>query len=91
MKKMGFREFLDDSHENYIITSFYYPNDPNFSFEEFDARLGTKGQGIYPGQVSKAPCFRIGNIGQLYPDDMRCLLNCIREALAEMNVKLPLK
>ena len=88
---MGFREFLDDSHDTYIITSFFFPNDPNFSFEELDARLGAKGQGIYPGQVSSAPCFRIGNIGQLYPDDMISLLGCIREALLEMNVKLPLE
>ena len=91
MKEMGFKEFLDDSHKGYIITSFYYPSDPNFSFEELEYKLGSKGLGIYPGQVSDAPCFRIGNIGQLYPDDMRCLLRCIRESLMEMNVQVPLK
>lgn len=91
MSEMGFKEFLDNSHEGYIITSFYYPDDPNFDFQVFDAKLGSKGQGIYPGQVSDAPCFRIGNIGQLFPEDMRCLLRCIHESLQEMDVELPLK
>lgn len=91
MKEMGFKEFLDDSHDGYIITSFYYPEDSNFDFNVFDAKLGSKGQGIYPGQVTDAPCFRIGNIGQLFPEDMRFLLKCIRESLTEMNVSLPLE
>ena len=90
MKEMGFKEFLDDAHDGYIITSYYYPEDPNFSFEEFDTRLGSKGQGIYPGQLTEARCFRLGNIGQLYPNDMECLLKCIKEVLIEMNVKVPL-
>lgn len=90
MNRLGFREFLDDSHDSYIITSFHYPEDENFSFEEFDARLGEKGQGIYPGQVTEARCFRLGNIGQLFPEDMVHLLRCIRKSLLEMNVKLPL-
>ncbi|XP_065069710.1 2-aminoethylphosphonate--pyruvate transaminase-like isoform X1 [Rhopilema esculentum] len=90
MKEMGFKEFLDDTHDGYIITSYFYPEDPNFSFEEFDVRLGSKGQGIYPGQLTEARCFRLGNIGQLYPHDMECLLKCIKEVLIEMNVKVPL-
>ena len=43
MKEMGFKEFLDSSHEGYIITSFHFPKDKNFSFEEFYRRLNEKG------------------------------------------------
>ena len=90
MNEMGFKELLKDSDQGYIITSFYYPDHPNFDFEAFYKRLSEKGQVIYPGKVSQAACFRIGNIGQLYPDDMIVLLKCIKEVCNEMNIPLPL-
>jgi 2-aminoethylphosphonate-pyruvate transaminase len=41
---------------------------------------------IYPGKLSKVDCFRIGNIGQLYPDDIQTLLLAIRETISELNI-----
>jgi 2-aminoethylphosphonate-pyruvate transaminase len=43
---------------------------------------------IYPGKVTNADCFRIGHIGQIYPDDITALLEAIRVTLAEMNVPI---
>jgi 2-aminoethylphosphonate--pyruvate transaminase len=91
MAQMGFREFLDKNHKGYIITSFCYPSHPNFTFNEFYQRLNGKGMVIYPGKVTKADCFRIGNIGHLFKSDMNNLLVAIREVSEEMNMKLPLK
>ena len=90
MREMGFKEYLDDSHHGYIITSYYFPSDPNFDFKVFYQSLSDKGQVIYPGKVTKADCFRIGNIGHLFPSDMEHLLVCIKEVCSEMNIKLPL-
>ncbi|XP_072023901.1 2-aminoethylphosphonate--pyruvate transaminase-like [Amphiura filiformis] len=91
MKAMGFKELLDDSHKGYIITSYYYPDQEKFDFKEFYTKLQSKGQVIYPGKVTKANCFRIGNIGHLFPEDMRLLLTCIREVCYEMGITLPLE
>jgi len=89
MAEMGFKEFLSDEHEGYIITSFFYPNDANFDFATFYGKLNALDQVIYPGKVTDADCFRIGNIGDLKPDDMRHLLVCIKQVCSEMNVSLP--
>ena len=43
----------------------------------------TRGFVLYPGKVSHAPTFRIGTIGHIFPDDLRRLLECILQALAE--------
>jgi 2-aminoethylphosphonate-pyruvate transaminase len=43
---------------------------------------------IYPGKLSNADCFRIGNIGHLFKSDMRALLTAISETLIEMGVEL---
>ncbi|KAI8482747.1 hypothetical protein Bbelb_395240 [Branchiostoma belcheri] len=91
MASLGFQELLDETHEGYIITSYHFPDHPAFSFKDFYSRLNDKGQVIYPGKVTKADCFRVGNIGHLFPEDMQHLLHCIQEVCADMGIPLPLK
>lgn len=88
---MGFKEFVPLEEQGKIINTFYYPNDPNFDFEQFYTRLSNKGQVIYPGKMTKAPCFRIGNIGDLHADDMHKLIEAIKEVCGDMNIKLPVE
>jgi 2-aminoethylphosphonate-pyruvate transaminase len=91
MRAMGFREYLKPEHQGYIITSFNCPKDPNFSFEEFYRRLNENNYVIYPGKVGNADCFRIGNIGRIFPPDIRDLLAAVRRVLEEMKIALPLR
>jgi len=88
MRKMGFTEYLKSSDQGCIITSFRYPADPNFNFNEFYEKLNERDYVIYPGKVSNADCFRIGNIGRIFESDVKALLCAIKEVLCEMNVKL---
>ncbi|MBN1806492.1 MAG: 2-aminoethylphosphonate--pyruvate transaminase [Sedimentisphaerales bacterium] len=88
MRKMGFKEYLSPANQGFIITSFMYPDDPNFTFEEFYKRLSQKDYIIYPGKVSNANCFRIGNIGRIFESDIKALLDAIKQTIAEMSVKL---
>ena len=88
MRQMGFTEYLQSSDQGCIITSFRYPADPNFNFNEFYEKLNERDYVIYPGKVSNADCFRIGNIGRIFESDVRALLSAINEVLCEMNVKL---
>ncbi len=88
MKELGFELYLPADLRSYIITSFLYPDHPDFSFEEFYSRLNEKGFVIYPGKLSKVDCFRIGNIGQLYPADIQKLVDAIESVLHESNIEL---
>jgi len=87
MREMGFKEYLNEKDQGYIITSFHFPKDPNFNFNEFYERLNDNDYVIYPGKVSNADCFRIGNIGRIFETDVRDLLAVIRETIAEMGIK----
>jgi 2-aminoethylphosphonate-pyruvate transaminase len=89
MAEMGFKEYLAPELQGHIITSFYYPKHPNFQFEDFYARLSARGCAIYPGKVSNADCFRIGNIGRLFEGDMQIVLGAVREVLKEMGIGCP--
>ena len=88
MRKLGFKEYLSPEDQGYIITSFLYPDDSNFSFEKFYESLNQKSYVIYPGKVSDADCFRIGNIGRIFEADVKALLAAIAETITEMGVKL---
>jgi len=77
MKNLRFMPLLPDEMHSPIITSFCYPENRSFSFNEFYKFLKGKGYVIYPGKISKAPTFRIGNIGNVYEKDIQGLLSAI--------------
>jgi 2-aminoethylphosphonate-pyruvate transaminase len=88
MEAMGFKLYIEAHKRGYIITSFYYPDHPNFNFQQFYELLSAKGHVIYPGKLSHADCFRIGHVGRLNGADVRALMAAIAETLAEMGVEL---
>jgi 2-aminoethylphosphonate-pyruvate transaminase len=88
MKRLGFRVYLDPPVQSYIITSFYFPDDPRFDFDQFYRRLSDQGFIVYPGKISQADTFRIGSIGRLFESDMRALLLAIGETVKEMGIQL---
>lgn len=89
MCDMGFREFLAPGCRGHVITSFHYPEDGRFEFNEFYQHLNDRGFVIYPGKVSGADCFRVGNIGHLFEEDMQNLLTAIKMVSGEMGIVMP--
>ncbi|MCA9215393.1 MAG: 2-aminoethylphosphonate--pyruvate transaminase [Planctomycetales bacterium] len=85
MGKLGFEEYVARELQGYIITSFRYPAHDWFDFDRFYDALNDRGFVIYPGKVSDADCFRIGNIGRLFTSDVASLLGAIRDVLSSMN------
>lgn len=81
MRGLGFKTLLDDADQSPIITSFYSPTHPAYSFKQFYSALKKRGFVIYPGKVSNADCFRIGNIGDVQPKDMSRLIRAIGESM----------
>lgn len=59
-----------------IITAFGYPT-PDFDFASFYEDLKQEGFVIYPGKVSEVDTFRIGTIGEVYPDDVDRLADAV--------------
>ncbi len=81
MRQLGFRTLLPDAYQGHFITSFYSPESKKYDFKTFYDLLRTKGFVIYPGKVSKASAFRIGNIGDVQPADMERLLEAIKSSM----------
>ncbi|QHT58551.1 2-aminoethylphosphonate--pyruvate transaminase [Paenibacillus lycopersici] len=81
MRALGFRTLLPDGLQSPIITSFLYPENGSFRFKAFYEKLKAKGFVIYPGKISHADTFRIGNIGEVNREDMVRLLAAIGEEM----------
>ncbi len=84
MKALGFKEYLPADRQGYIINAYLYPQNPAFDFKAFYNKLNDRGFVIYPGKLTKADCFRIGNIGKIYQKDVEGLLKAISEVKQEM-------
>lgn len=80
MAALGFAPLLPEQWQSPIITAFYSPTHPDYRFADFYQRLKGQGFVIYPGKVSQADCFRIGNIGDVTPERVRCLLAAMASA-----------
>ena len=81
MAALGYQQYLRPEIQGHIITSFLYPTDKAFNFDDFYNQLNDRGFVIYPGKLSKADAFRIGNIGQIFPDDVKALVAAVKEVM----------
>jgi len=90
MEAMDFEPYLAPEDQSYIITTYRYPANPEFRFEEFYSRLSEMGFVIYPGKLSKEPCFRIGTIGRIGVNEIEALLGAIRNVLGRSCATIPI-
>lgn len=81
MRKLDFECLLPDAVQSPIITSFMSPTHPEYQFAKFYQALKQKGFVIYPGKVTNVDTFRIGNIGEVYPEDIERLLAVIEQSM----------
>ena len=79
MRKMGIKTYIDDAHQGPIITTFFTPKVENYSFAEMYEYIKERGYAIYPRKVTDADTFRIGNIGEIYKDDINKVCDIIEE------------
>lgn len=83
MAELGIRAYIDQKHQGPIITTFFYPEGVKFSFSEMYEYIKERGYAIYPGKLTEADTFRIGNIGEIYREDIEKLCAIIRTFLEE--------
>lgn len=81
MAQMGFMSYIDMKYQGPIITTFLYPEDWSLSFETMYRFMKERGYAIYPGKLTDADTFRIGNIGEIYEEDIRKVCGLFKEFL----------
>ena len=86
MRELGFQTLLEDRWLSPIITTFFCPADPKFTFQGFYDAMKARGFIIYPGKLTVVESFRIGCIGRMDEHVMTKVVAAAKEALTEMDV-----
>ena len=80
LSKLGISSFVKEEWQSPIISTFLYPS-ANFDFNDFYHYVKERGYVLYPGKLTEVDTFRIGNIGEIYQDDIRRLSEIIASYL----------
>jgi 2-aminoethylphosphonate-pyruvate transaminase len=78
LAEIGIVPYIAGELQSPIITSFLFPN-ANFDFSDFYRYVKARGFILYPGKLTDADTFRIGNIGEIYPADIVHLCEIITD------------
>ncbi|NLL23104.1 MAG: 2-aminoethylphosphonate--pyruvate transaminase [Tissierellia bacterium] len=78
LAKLGIRPIIAPEDQSYIITT-YELGELNFS--TLYETLKEDGFVIYPGKLTSMPTFRLGNIGDVYSEDMTELVAAIEKCI----------
>jgi len=82
MTALGFSLLVPPQWQSPIITTFLYPEKlPGFDFPTFYQAMKRSGFLIYPGKLTQAETFRIGNIGQVDATRLRLFLEAVESSL----------
>ena len=83
MEQLGFKAFIEQDHQGPIITTFFYPDNIQIEFKQMYAYLKKNGFVIYPGKLTERETFRLGNIGEIYEEDVKEVLSLFASFLKE--------
>ncbi|MFF5996932.1 2-aminoethylphosphonate--pyruvate transaminase [Lysinibacillus sp. KU-BSD001] len=81
LAKVGFDSYIESDKQSPIITAFLYPN-AQFQFNDFYEEMKAQGFVLYPGKLTDIDTFRIGNIGEIYREDIEKLCTLIENYMA---------
>ena len=87
MRELGFRRLLPEAILSRILTCYLEPDHPRYQFDAMHDRLYDKGFTIYPGKGTAQATFRLANMGDVTPDDMRAFVNALSQTLDELGVR----
>lgn len=82
MAELGIHSYIEGKYQSPIITTFLYP-EQNFSFDKMYRYIKERGYAIYPGKLTEMDTFRIGNIGEIYEEDIMNVYQIMKDFLAE--------
>ncbi|MDU6543561.1 aminotransferase class V-fold PLP-dependent enzyme [Clostridium sp.] len=79
LEKLNLKLLVPKKKSSMLLTSIVEPEVKGYNFDSLHNYLYEKGFTIYPGKVSSKNTFRIANIGDIYPENMRKFIEILEE------------
>jgi 2-aminoethylphosphonate-pyruvate transaminase len=87
MLGLGFRRLLPEAILSRILTTYLEPDHPQYSFDAMHDSLYRKGFTIYPGKGLRQATFRLANMGDVRPAQMKAFVTAMAQTISEMGVQ----
>jgi 2-aminoethylphosphonate-pyruvate transaminase len=71
VKKYNLKMLVKEEDQSHLITAVLEPETPDYDFDVFHDLARSHGFTIYPGKLGAINTFRIANIGDIQPEEMR--------------------
>ena len=86
LDEIKLKRLVSDRDSSKLLTTVIEPESRKYNFNEFHDFLRGKGFTIYPGKISSKNTFRIANIGDIYPENMRKFIEVMKEYFIEIEL-----
>lgn len=83
-RALGFVPYLDPAVQGPITPPSGIRRAPRFTFQQMYEYIKARGYVLYPGKVMEAETFRVGNIGEILPEDIGKLSAILADFLKEV-------
>ena len=86
VKKLGLEMLVKEEHQSHFITAILEPKTPHYSFYALHDFAAEHSFTIYPGKLGNIDTFRIANIGDIQPEEMRTFTVKLEQYMHEIGV-----
>jgi len=81
VKKFNLKMLVKEEDQSHLITAIFDPDTPKYSFEDLHDLARKHEFTIYPGKLGNINTFRIANIGDIKPHEMRRFTGVLKNYL----------
>ncbi len=86
LKEIGLKMLVKEENQSHFITAILIPETPNYSFEKMHDFARSFGFTIYPGKLGNIDTFRIANMGDIKPEEMKRFTKILKEYMHSIGV-----
>ena len=86
IKKLGLEMLVKEDHQSHFITAILEPKTSQYSFDALHDFAAEHSFTIYPGKLGNVDTFRIANIGDIQPEEMRTFTVKLEQYMHEIGV-----
>jgi len=84
VKKFNLKMLVKEEDQSHLITAIFEPETPKYSFESLHDLARQHGFTIYPGKLGNINTFRIANIGDIKPCEMKRFTEVLKNYLVSI-------
>lgn len=88
VKKLGLQMLVNEEHQSHFITAILEPKTEKYSFDALHDFASEHSFTIYPGKLGNINTFRIANIGDIQPEEMRAFTVKLTEYMHGIGIKI---